>query len=48
MDNTDSNKKGISSGAAIVVAGILIAGAIIFSNSSGNTTPSKNTNVFAE
>ena len=48
MDNTDSNKKGISSGAAIVVAGILIAGAIIFSNSSGNTTPSKNTNEVAE
>ena len=46
MDNTDSNKKGISPGAAIVVAGVLIAGAIIFTNSS--KSPSQNTNEVVE
>lgn len=44
MDNTDSNKKGISPGAAIVVAGVLIAGAIIFSNSNSSPTPSPTNN----
>lgn len=42
MENTDSNKKGISPGAAIVVAGVLIAGAILFSNSNPSSAPSKN------
>ncbi len=46
MDNTDSNKKGISPGAAIVVAGVLIAGAIIFTNSS--KSPSVKTNEVVE
>ncbi|MDQ5961639.1 MAG: hypothetical protein QG669_31 [Patescibacteria group bacterium] len=46
MDNTDSNKKSISPGAAIVVAGVLIAGAIIFTNSS--KSPSVKTNEVVE
>ncbi len=41
MENTDSNKKGISPGAAIIVAGVLIAGAIVFTNTP-STSPSKN------
>jgi protein-disulfide isomerase len=44
MDNTDSNKKGISPGAAIVVAGVLIAGAILFTNSKGSPSPSNTNN----
>lgn len=40
MENTDSNKKGISPGAAIVVAGVLIAGAIVFTNTKNMPSPS--------
>ncbi len=47
MDNSDSTKKGISPGAAIVVAGVLIAGAILFTNSNGAPSPSNNNNEIA-
>ncbi len=44
MDTIEPSKKGISPGAAIVVAGVLIAGAIYFSNTQGTSNSPQNTN----